>query len=253
MGRRKEYRERQILYAMRSRKGGRPRNEDNIRMCEKSGEFLFALADGLGGHGKGDEASRIATEQACRLFRQAPPHAGCLEDAFDSAQRRILAEKARKGLFSAMKTTLVLLRIDGNYAEWGHAGDSRLYAFRNCRIRTRTRDHSVPQMLVLNGEISESEIRHHPDRSCVLRALGGEEENSLCELSEEFELEGNCAFLLCTDGFWELIEDKDMERTLKNAASPAQWIGDMERIVLQNGEGKNMDNYSAVAVWVLEG
>lgn len=241
-----------VAYAMRSRAGDRQRNEDNIRMGEKEGEYFFALADGLGGHGKGDEASRIVTEQAYRTFQQSAPHKACLEEAFDNAQRRLLAEKTQRGLFSAMKTTMVLLRLDEEYAEWAHMGDSRLYAFRNGRIQMRTRDHSVPQMLVLNGEIQESEIRHHPDRSCLLRAMGGESENCRCDVSERFPLEGNCGFLLCTDGFWELIEEYEMEETLSRAVSPAQWLDSMEQIVLQNGTDVNMDNYSAIAVWVLE-
>lgn len=247
----REPEKRKVLYAMRSKPGDRNRNEDNVRMASRGGEFFFALADGLGGHGKGDEASRIATEQACNVFRQMEPHTACLETAFDSAQRRLLAEKAQKGLFSAMKTTMVLLYLDKAKAEWAHVGDSRLYAFREGRIQVRTRDHSVPQMLVLNGEIEESEIRHHPDRSCVLRALGGESDNCNCDVSAAFDLQGNCCFLLCTDGFWELIEEHDMERTLKDAASPAQWLDDMEQIVLKNGTNVNMDNYSAIAVWVI--
>lgn len=241
-----------VLYAMRSREGDRKRNEDCIRMTEKEGEYFFALADGLGGHGKGDEASRIATEQACRIFEQAIAHTDCREDAFQSAQKRILAEKKRKGLYSSMKTTMVILHLDADYAEWAHVGDSRLYVFKNHRVEIRTKDHSVPQMLVLNGEIKESEIRHHPDRNCVLRALGGEDENCSCDFSEAYSLGRSCAFLLCTDGFWELIEERDMEQTLKKALSPAQWLDEMEKIVLKNGQEVNMDNYSAVAVWVME-
>ena len=241
-----------IWYAMRSREGDRKKNEDCIRMTEKDGEYFFALADGLGGHGKGDVASRLATEQACRVFEQAIAHTDCREDVFCSAQNRILAEKAGKGLYSAMKTTLVILHLDGGCAEWAHVGDSRLYAFHNQKVAARTRDHSVPQMLVLNGEIKESEIRRHPDRNCVLRALGGEDENCSCDFSDAYSIRKGNVFLLCTDGFWELIEENEMERTLRKAKSPVQWLDEMERIVLQNGQEVNMENYSAIAVWVME-
>ena len=61
---------------------------------------------------------------------------------------------------------------------------------------------------------------------------------------------GGQAFLLCTDGFWELIEEKKMEAALKKASTPDQWIAAMQEIICKNGRGTNMDNYSAVAVWV---
>ncbi|MEE0419093.1 MAG: protein phosphatase 2C domain-containing protein [Lachnospiraceae bacterium] len=241
-----------VHFAMLSKEGGRPRNEDYVRADEKSGEYLFALADGLGGHGKGDEASRLAAEEACLSFQQAPPHADCLKDAFENAQRRIREEKVHRGLFSAMKTTLVLLQLDGEKAMWAHVGDSRLYMFQNNKLKSRTRDHSVPQMLALIGEIKESEIRNHPDRSRLLRALGGEEETCQCERSESLILTGRSAFLLCSDGFWELVRERDMEQTLKKSADPAEWLERMEKILQQNGAAADQDNYSAIAIWVSE-
>ena len=58
------------------------------------------------------------------------------------------------------------------------------------------------------------------------------------------------AFLLCSDGFWELIDEKMMCKTLKKAKTPEEWLKSMEQIVLENGKGTNMDNYSAIAVFV---
>ena len=58
------------------------------------------------------------------------------------------------------------------------------------------------------------------------------------------------AFLLCSDGFWELIEEKTMQTMLKKSETPENWLDNMEKEVLKNGKGKEMDNYSAVAVFV---
>ncbi|MDF2889612.1 MAG: serine/threonine-protein phosphatase, partial [Lacrimispora sp.] len=69
------------------------------------------------------------------------------------------------------------------------------------------------------------------------------------QLSEEVKEEGRQAFLLCSDGFWELIEEKKMEKTLKASSSPEEWLSLMKTIVLKNGKYADMDNYSAVAVW----
>ena len=71
-------------------------------------------------------------------------------------------------------STIVLLASDGVRARWAHVGDSRLYLFRRDESWTRTRDHSVPEMLFQANEIAETEIRGHPDRNRILRALGHE-------------------------------------------------------------------------------
>ena len=69
-------------------------------------------------------------------------------------------------------------------------------------------------------------------------------------LSQEIPREKEMAFLLCSDGFWELILEKKMESALKKADSPAAWLEAMEKIVEKNGRNKDMDNYSAIAVWI---
>ncbi len=105
-------------------------------------------------------------------------------------------------------------------------------------------------MLVAVGEIKEKEIRHHPDRNRLLRVLGVEVEELKHQVSEPINREGRQAFLLCSDGFWELIEEKKMEATYKKASTPEEWLQEMQKIVMKNGKNTNMDNYSAIAVWI---
>ena len=113
-----------------------------------------------------------------------------------------------------------------------------------------TLDHSVPQMLVAAGQIKEKQIRNHPDRNRLLRVLGIDWDTPKYQIADAIAREKNQAFLLCSDGFWELIEEKKMQHCLKKAKTPEQWLKLMEEIVLKNGQGKNMDNYSAVALWL---
>ena len=80
----------------------------------------------------------------------------------------------------------------------------------------RTIDHSIPQMLALAGEIKEKEIRRHPDRNKLLRVVGTDWENPQYEISEDVEKTGGEAFLLCSDGFWENITEKEMVKCLKD-------------------------------------
>ena len=240
-----------IRFSLFSDKGSRENNEDNVGMYQDGEAFCFLLADGLGGHGTGEVASQLAVETAVGKFAERTEEDSFLRDAFEAAQESIVKRQQEDRTCRDMKTTLVILDIGKDRIRWGHIGDSRLYYFVNGRIRERTLDHSVPQMLVSAGEIKEKAIRHHPDRNRLLRVLGtdGDEEPVNYQESEVIKRTGRQAFLLCTDGFWELIEEKKMEAALKKASSPEQWITAMQEIICKNGRGTNMDNYSAVAVW----
>ena len=84
----------------------------------------------------------------------------------------------------------------------------------------------------------------------MLRVLGVPWERTLYEISESVSVAEGQAFLLCSDGFWELILEKEMEKTLKQSKSVAQWLAKMEQIVLKRGAGRDMDNYSAICVYI---
>ena len=149
-----------------------------------------------------------------------------------------------------MKTTAVVLQIRENDIQWAHVGDSRLYVFHKNKYKDRTRDHSVPQMLVNAGEIKEKDIRNHPDRNRLLRVMGIEWDKPKYVLSDSIEKKDGLAFLLCSDGFWELIEEKQMEKCLKKSKSAKQWLESMKEIVLKQGIGTDMDNFTAITVLV---
>lgn len=244
-----------LKYAMISRDGCRDHNEDSVKAYAEEDRGCFALADGLGGHGKGEVASAIAVETFITGSRAGAKDAGPdFQHIFSEAQSNIISRQREDRSCSDMKTTLTGLIISETDCRWAHIGDSRLYYFENKRIKTRTMDHSVPQMLVSVGEIEENEIRHHPDRNRLLKVLGDvaeedEEDNFGCTEGEPVFRQKNQAFLMCSDGFWELIEESEMEELLQNSQTPEEWLAAMEQVVLRNGTGTNMDNYSALAVW----
>lgn len=239
-----------MYYSTITNPGARPVNEDSIGVTEHGDLTCFVVADGLGGHGMGDAASQLAVKAFDKVFSapEGKPLPELLSDAFLRAQADILREQRRAGAPSQMKTTAVALAVQNGQAVWGHIGDSRLYAFARNKVKTHTLDHSVPQMLVLSGEIKEKAIRGHPDRNRLLRVLGVAGEPPRFELSELHRIDQFQAFLLCSDGFWELITEKEMEKLLKKSRSPEEWLEQMRTVVEDRGRGTDMDNYSAVAV-----
>ncbi len=171
-----------------------------------------------------------------------------------NASRNIIKHRAENPSQRHMHTTAVTLWIDldRQEASWGHCGDSRLYAFRAGQLRTRTRDHSLVQSLVDAGLLKESELRNHPQRSELLSALGVDEsELQISVAPQAWSLLEQDAFLLCTDGVWEWLDDDVFTQTLNATNSPQAWLHALQAQVLSaTADTPRHDNYSALAVWV---
>jgi serine/threonine protein phosphatase PrpC len=229
--------------------GGRPINEDSVGVFKNGENNCYILCDGLGGHGMGDVASSLVVAVFEDQFRKTDDAVNFLGQTFVASQDILMAEQKARNAKRKMKTTGVAVVTDDRNAYIGHIGDSRGYVFYKNKVKTRTLDHSIAQMLVLSREIKESEIRNHPDRNTLLRVMGVEWDDIMYELMSPIPLKKCQAFLLCSDGFWELIDEKEMCAQLKKAHSVEEWLNNMISIVQTNGIGKNMDNYSAIAVW----
>lgn len=240
-----------ITYHLFTDVGGRSKNEDYMGMAEKDGRFFFVVCDGLGGHDKGEVASHLVVEEVMRFFYEYSEEDKWLENAIMHSQDALMDKQNKERAFGKMKTTFVGMTLKDNRIQWAHVGDSRLYHFAGNHLHSRTLDHSVPQSLANAHQIKEKEIRNHPDRNRLLRVMGSEWEMPRYEICKEKTLDRfhkRHAFLLCTDGFWELIEEKEMITCLKNSSSAKEWIEAMANIVRHKGQGTHMDNYTAIGI-----
>ena len=230
--------------------GSRSVNEDSADLVMTTPDKgCFVVCDGLGGHGKGEVASAHVVNTIIESVKGIDISSdGILENSIQYAQDTLLQAQADINAQDEMKTTVVALRIFDSKAQWAHIGDTRLYLFRNKDVFTRTLDHSVPQMLVASGEIKEKDIRHHEDRNRLIRVMGSPWNTPKYEVSEVISVEPGDAFLLCSDGFWELITERKMLKCLKKSSSCEEWLNRMGEIVLKNGKGKSMDNNTAIGV-----
>ena len=232
--------------------GSRLVNEDALGVFEKENKGCYILCDGLGGHGMGDVASNIVVQAFRDRFENGElgvrPEIE-LEKTFRVAQDILMDEQFARHAQNKMKTTAVACIVDGKKAYIAHVGDSRAYVFSRNKILKRTLDHSIPQMLAISGEISEKEIRNHKERNMLLRVLGVEWEKDMFDQMKPIPVRKIQAILLCSDGFWELIEDEDMCRFLADSSSVEEWMGKMIAEVNANGKGKDMDNNSAIGIW----
>lgn len=238
-----------ITYAIINEKGERNYQEDSVDAFSNESIYAFWVADGLGGHGNGKEASASVINLAGECLQRFENSDQYLQSVFTKGNQLLHDMQDNLKNKETLKTTLVGCVVNGNQMTWAHAGDSRFYLFVQDKIVIRTLDHSVPQMLVLGGQIQETEIRNHPDRNRVLRVLGNRDQKAEMDLGRTVLVENGMKVLLCTDGFWEWIEEKDMEQILSDSHDPDEWLEKMKNHIKQNGIGKGMDNYSALAVW----
>lgn len=233
-----------------SKPGGRAINEDAYGVWSNPAACFCALSDGAGGHLAGEVASRLAIKQVLGCFYRAPETgAEALEAALKSANDVIVHEQQQSPETSDMRATILVLAIDtaNATARWGHIGDTRLYCFRGKRIIAQTRDHSVVQSMVDAGYIEQKNLRSTPRRNALFAALGDAQAFAPSIEMVPFPVRDGDVFLLCTDGFWEYLDEAQMEHLLMQAKSPEAWLRQLESEVLKSGRA-DQDNYSALVV-----
>lgn len=245
----------QIELALMSEQGGRDYNEDACGHWHSERYLCCVLADGAGGHGGGDIASKLAVSHVLQGYASLPAHHPlALQNLLLDTNHALLAHRASNPQLRHMHSTVVVLSIDlqERHALWGHCGDSRLYAFRNGVLAQRTNDHSLVQSLIDGGLLDEAGARVHPKRSELYSALGTEGEDLHISVSPEpWPLAGHDALMLCTDGLWEWVTDEEIAAALSFAPQPQAWLNDLrQRVRLAAADKPNHDNYTALALWL---
>ena len=236
--------------AQATRIGARKINQDRIGCWSTSGCLLMAVADGLGGHLHGELAAELAMQLLAAAFeREARPRLpdpeGFLARAMTASHAAILREAERRGYDDTPRTVLVACAVQDGVAHWLHIGDSRLYLIRNGSIVQRTRDHTVVQALVDAGRIREEAITTHPERNRLLQCLGGFAMPKP-DPAERAVLQRNDIVLLCSDGFWGPLTQRQMLHALTaRELDPA--IDELTELA-EARAGRGCDNISVLAM-----
>jgi len=269
--------------ANRVKSGGKPRSGSKFRAasCQSAGlershneDTLFVLssllngvdspisfgiylvADGMGGHQSGEIASSLVTQSVSKsliekyfevyIYDRQPFTEEDIQQsiiaAIDDAQALIKSRVPGGG------TTLTMaMGFDGTFFS-AHIGDSRLYLIdREGKLSLKTKDHSLVKRLVDLGEITENQAREHPQRNVLYRALG--QVDSLEPDLEKFSVEKGEKILLCSDGLWNVVNEKELEKILKYSGDIDQ---SAEALVFAANENGGPDNISVVLVERIE-
>ena len=241
----------ELRVSVLSRTGGRERNEDACGYCSVRGLGSYVLADGAGGHGGGDVAARVAIQTVLDAFTAAPEVSAAAAGALIAAANAAVIERQRGGgVLADMRSTLVLLLVDARrrHAFWAHAGDSRLYLLRGGRVVVRTRDQSLLQDMLDAGMLSGGRAGTAPNRAVLTGSLGGTDSFFPVVTPAPQPLQAGDAFLLCSDGFWDWVDDRALESAWRGATQPDEWLHALEAGFADRMRAGS-DNYSAIAVW----
>ena len=197
----------------------RSMNQDFFYCNENAvGSFrnLFIVADGMGGHKAGDQASRLCVESMERSIRQSvhKTPVTVFEEAVEAANQTVYEAAQEHSEFEGMGTTMVACTLLEDVMYVANIGDSRLYLMRK-ELTQITNDHSLVEELVKQGNLTESEARIHPQKNIITRALGTDRQVN----ADFFEIavQKGDIILLCSDGLSNMLDDEDMAYIIEHS------------------------------------
>lgn len=231
----------------------RTHNEDSVIIIKnKSGEYLMAVADGMGGHKAGEVASTIAIEYLSTNYREIESldKAGAinwLRESVNEINSLIFKYTSIHQDSKGMGTTLVIAIVAKDYLLFGNVGDSSGFVMKDNKLHKVTKDHTLVNLLVSTGELTQEEAKMHPKKNVLMRALGA---NDPIEI-DIFDVDTSInSVLLCSDGLTNMLTNDQIERVLN---TENQTIEDaLVKLIRKSNNRGGTDNIS-VAYLIKEG
>lgn len=224
--------------------GDRSENQDRSLFLAGPETILLSVADGLGGHPRGEVAAQLLMDVSETMFRQADTPLADPENfmlqCIGKAHQAILSFGRRQRPPIAPRTTAVLAIVQNGKAYWAHVGDSRLYLIRDGRVLVQTRDHSQVRY------IRQSEREVPIARTTLTRCLGGLVQPPTTTCGPATELVAGDTLLLCTDGLWGQIHQQDLITGIVDKDEP--FDTQIRTLIELAADTPNSDNVTAVAL-----
>jgi serine/threonine protein phosphatase PrpC len=213
---------------------------------------LFAVADGIGGHSCGDQASAMACRELKRLLDEsfsgpdAQSYVKQLEDRVHGIDRSIRNAASKDPQCEHMGTTLSVMLMVENFGVTAHVGDSRIYRLRNGRLSQLSSDHTFVQEMIDEGEIPADAAATHPLRNMLTRTVGTQMPLEQVE-TRVLDLAFGDRFLISSDGLHKMVPADEIAGTIKNVGNPKQAAEQLLQLALANG-GK--DNITGIIIHI---
>lgn len=231
--------------------GDRRYNQDRVAYAYSNEALLLVLADGMGGHLHGELAAGLAIETFAESFcRYAQPRIADPDEFILSTMRhaheRIMKFPHDMDMGGFPGTTCVAVVVQDDRMYWGHAGDSRVYLLRDGAVIAKTRDHSIVQQWLEQGEISAEQARSHPQRNQITNCLGSIGDAFRMERGKPVALQPGDVLLLGSDGLWGPFSDQEIVESFASRPVP-EVLDELIERALKRVTGHS-DNVTGVAV-----
>jgi len=198
----------------------RSHNEDSVIIVKNiMGEHMMIVADGMGGHRAGEIASGIAVSHLSERFKNLSS-IGSKLDAINWLDENVAIVNAEIIKYAnsnpdcmGMGTTLVLAILTDEFLIFGNVGDSSGFVLKNQKLHKVTKDHTLVNVLVESGELTEEEAINHPKKNVLMRALGASDKQELDKFAVETDID---AILLCSDGLTNMLSSEQIENILND-------------------------------------
>lgn len=247
-----------IDYGVCTHIGKREHNQDEVLVPSAPGALngymkLFAVADGMGGHPGGGIASRMVSDRLSAFDKRYIRNKGiqkpadisrCLVEVVLRTDRAIRLQGLGNYDLEDMGTTLSCLILTRTHSVIVHVGDSRIYRLRNGRLSCLTVDHTFVQDMIFEGEVDPEHAHLHPLRHMLTRVVGTGESLEWVDSRIDGIKAGDC-FLLCTDGLYNAIVERNILDSLADQSDAADTAAELVAKTLKNGA---RDNITAVVV-----
>jgi len=212
---------------------------------EPTERILLAVADGMGGHSKGEVASYIGAKT---MAEETIPYllerdnekdfTNILSMNMKVANERILQYALDHPECEGMGTTMTVAILDEDQAHIGHIGDTRAYLIREDGISQLTKDHTYVQQLVDKGEITREEAKRHPKKNVITRVVGYYSEIEADKHSQVLQKDDR--ILLCCDGLTSYVEDEELKKVVSVALTPKRACQELVKLANERGGSDNI-------------
>lgn len=216
-------------------------------------QTLLILCDGVGGHQAGDVASRLTTEYLGEKFKNsserftAESFRQWLVSEIEAVNHYIYDYSRREAHLEGMGTTLVAASVVDDKLIVGHVGDSRAYSYQENMLKQITEDHSLVNVLIKTGEITEEEGARHPGRNVVIQSIGGTDSvTSEIKVMDASSVE---FLLLCSDGLSNMLSQEQLTTLFKEHRFDSDFA---ELLIKAANEAGGTDNITVIIATELQ-